>query len=245
MNTLTNEMKRHVAETIRHSAHVEYYLEHLGLGKDDPQRPHDIVGSGNKLEWEVAKGMFLLYANPKPDFNDYILPSIEKHRRGQHHHQMWNLPDPSDSSRPNPKASINDLLVGAVDAVCSMIESRVYAGGKDQNEENGKPYSWEDIEADGLAKFDPHKRPYVAVIVQQMKALPRLDVGEIKMNLGQLCLSLAPDQIMYAQVGLSKEWYNRMQKAIRKAVTRLERTIRYHARNDYHGPGCTREGDGN
>jgi hypothetical protein len=119
----TEEMRRWLLGTLRHVQHIEYYLERLGVGKEDPQRPHDIMGFGNKLEWEVMSGFALQYRDRSPAFfSAYIIPSLERHRC-QYHHVKWNA--------PNPQATSEDMKLGAVDAICSLLEpDREYQGGR-------------------------------------------------------------------------------------------------------------------
>lgn len=76
-----NEIKTWLVSVLQHSCHVEYFLKKLGIGSNDSERPHDIVGPGNKYEWGVMKGLALQYRNPKPDFQIYILPSLNLHRQ--------------------------------------------------------------------------------------------------------------------------------------------------------------------
>jgi len=42
---------------------------------------------------------------------------------------MWNNPDPSDKTKRIPGASDEDMRVGAVDAICSLLENRAHQGG--------------------------------------------------------------------------------------------------------------------
>ena len=114
------EKEKWVLFTLKHSIHVEYFLQQLNLGSDDKERPHDLVGVGNKYTSCVAEGFALQYHSPKVDFETYISPALNLHRK-QHHHKMWNL--------PSPNATRDDLLVGAVDATCSMLENRDYQNG--------------------------------------------------------------------------------------------------------------------
>ncbi|MBI2482967.1 hypothetical protein HYV74_02175 [Candidatus Uhrbacteria bacterium] len=51
-----DELRWWMLHTVQHVYRVEYYLRELGLGAHDPERPHDIVGTGNKFEWQVASG---------------------------------------------------------------------------------------------------------------------------------------------------------------------------------------------
>jgi hypothetical protein len=128
IETINETPTRHEIEawligTIKHVQHIEHFLERLQIGKEDPQRPHDIIGHGNKFEWEVIRGFALQYRDRSPEFFDrYVAPSLERHRC-QYHHQKWN--------NPNPIATDEDMKVGAVDAVCSLLEpDREYQGGK-------------------------------------------------------------------------------------------------------------------
>ncbi len=116
------EVKVCLISIVKHSSQVEYYLDKLKLGDNDPQRPHDIVGEGNKFSWLVFRGLALQYRSKDPVFfQNYVLPSIEIHRKGQYYHQMWNY--------PNPQATADDMKVGAVDALCSLLDNREYQGG--------------------------------------------------------------------------------------------------------------------
>ncbi len=138
-----HEIEAWLLGTIRHVQHIEYFLERLQTGKEDPQRPHDIIGHGNKFEWEVIRGFALQYRDRSSEFFDrYVAPSLERHRC-QYHHKKWN--------NPNPNATDEDMKVGAVDAVCSLLEpDREYQGGKhnlsqineiiEQNPEHKRPW---------------------------------------------------------------------------------------------------------
>ena len=65
------EVKNWMLSTLKHSCQVEYYLAKLNLDSKDPQRPHDIVGEGNKYSWPVIKGMAIQYRNNTPIFFNY------------------------------------------------------------------------------------------------------------------------------------------------------------------------------
>ena len=39
-----------------HSTRMEICMDAMGIGARDSQRPHDIVGEGNKFEFEVIQG---------------------------------------------------------------------------------------------------------------------------------------------------------------------------------------------
>ena len=79
------EVAKWMLSTLKHSNHVEYFLGKLGLGIRDPERPHDIVGSGSKYSLDVVRGLALQYREPKVDFKTCIAPSIEIHRHQYHH----------------------------------------------------------------------------------------------------------------------------------------------------------------
>jgi len=117
----TKEIKDWLLSTTRHCFLVEYYLHKLNWGTEDPARPHDITGPGNKFSWPVIKGLALQHRSNDPEFFiKNILPSIENHRQ-QFHHQKWNMPNIHDKPE--------DMEVGAVDAICSLLGFRKYQGG--------------------------------------------------------------------------------------------------------------------
>lgn len=145
-------------EVRNHTLRVEYFCERLGVGSSDPQRPHDIRGKGNKLSWDVMKGLALHYRSPagrmsSPFFQQHIQPALEFHRYHQYHHQMWNC--------HNPKATADNLKMGAVDAVCSLLENRLYQGGS---------HSYDQIAA--IAEEDPlHQREWMIVMTTEMRKI--------------------------------------------------------------------------
>lgn len=113
-----DEVIKYAGNTWQHSKSVHFYLDKLGISIDDEsETPHDLVGSGNKLEWEVMHG--LAYAEKDtPEKKKIFEKSLEIHRR-QMHHQMWN----------DPKSPEEWLKYGAIDAVCSLLEPRLYQEG--------------------------------------------------------------------------------------------------------------------
>ena len=149
-----HEIEAWLLGTIRHVQHIEYFLERLQIGKEDPQRPHDIIGYGNKFEWGVIRGFALQYRDRSPEFFDhYVAPSLERHRC-QYHHQKWN--------NQNPNATDEDMKVGAVDAVCSLLESdREYQGGKHT------PTEIEEI----IDKNQEHKRGWLRQIHTEIQRI--------------------------------------------------------------------------
>lgn len=156
-----NEIRAWLLGTIKHVQHIEYYLEQLQIGKEDPQRPHDIMGEGNKFEWEVIKGFAIQYRDRTQEFfNKHITPSLERHRC-QHHHQKWN--------NPNQTASDEDMKVGAVDAICSLLEpDREYQGGKHSSEKIKEK----------IAKNPQHKQKWMESIHKEMQRIkkPTLEI---------------------------------------------------------------------
>lgn len=164
----TVEVEKWLRCTLKHSAHVEYYLHHLGVGHEDPERPHDLVGPGNKLEWDVIRGFALQFRNPQPDFDIYTLPALKRHRM-QYHHRMWNEPDVSDRRKHNRDATPDALQLGAIDAICSLLEPRGYQGGA---------HSFEEIQAIIAKSAVAHKQPWLERILPRMQELPapNLDV---------------------------------------------------------------------
>lgn len=188
------EINTWMLKTLGHSLHVEYFLEQLNYGRLDPQRPHDIVGPGNKYEWDVIKGLALQFRTPKVDFNKYMAPSREFHRKGQYHHLKWN------GDKPNPNASPDDMLVGAVDSVCALLEDREYSGG---------PYRY--IEAQRILDKNPaHKVHYINIVIPQMKNLIQPDLESIT------DLSDIPN------IGVSKNMHEKIVQRTAEAVEMLE-----------------------
>lgn len=163
-----DEMRKWLLDTIRHVSHIEYFLSHLKLGGNDPERPHDLVGPGNKFEWDVIKGLALQYREPKVNFETHIQPALDLHRQ-QHHHMMWNNPAPGDIMRPVPEATASDMLVGAVDTNCSLLESRMYQGGTHE-------YS----KIREIAEENPpHKTPWMLALIPLMQGIEQPNLKSI------------------------------------------------------------------
>ena len=123
------EVGKYMLAYLQHSCNVEYFLRSFELGKDDPERPHDLVGVHNKFEWNVLKGFAVQYREPPVDFMKYVFPSLELHRM-QYHHKKWNGAGMSGALDLGPGATIDDMWVGSIDAVCSLLENRGYQGGE-------------------------------------------------------------------------------------------------------------------
>jgi len=205
INPTKKEVKDWLLSTLRHSIHVEYFLDRLGLGAKDPERPHDLIGPGNKFDWEVVKGMALLYRQPKVDFKTYILPAITIHRQ-QYHHRKWNDPDPQDATKPLLGSTEEDMLVGAVDAACSLLESRIYSGGEEQNEHFGREHSWDETQDVLYNKNPPHKVPWAKMIVPKMRRVERP------------CLELIADFQEFPNLGLPLSIYDAIRERTKETA---------------------------
>lgn len=162
------EVRIWLLSTLRHSCHLEYFLDKLNLGKDDPERPHDIVGLGNKYDWLTIRGFALQYRVPKVDFNHYILPSLNFHRQ-QYHHRKWNNSDENDLTKPFSGASRDDMLVGALDTICSLLEDRQYQGGI---------HKYDQI-IEIIRQNPPHKIPWLLDILPKMRLLNQPNINAI------------------------------------------------------------------
>ncbi len=149
------EIRRWLTDTLRHAAHIEYYLERLQIGRSDIQRPHDLIGLGNKFEWAAIRGFAMQY---RPDsFELYVRPALEFHRQ-QYHHFAWN--------EFNPTASPDAMRLGAVDAVCSLLEPRGYQGGC---------HTWDQIA--GISENNPiHKVAWMHLVAKDMQKIDRPDL---------------------------------------------------------------------
>lgn len=198
------EVKTWLISTFQHVCHIEYFLGKLNLGSNDPERPHDIVGPGNKYDWNVIKGFALQYRNPKPDFQTHIMPALNLHRQ-QYHHQKWNDPDPNDKTKPIPGATEDDMLVGAVDAVCSLLENRAYQGGI--------------CDYDGVIevakKNPPHKTLWMMEIIPAMRDLPQPSLDHI------ILINSFPN------IGLKSEVYDSIVTRTKEAVETLRKEQGY------------------
>jgi hypothetical protein len=149
------EIKRWLLDTIRHAAHIEFYLERLQIGRSDIQRPHDLVGHGNKLEWPAIRGFAMQYRSGA--FETYVRPALEFHRQ-QYHHLAWN--------EFNPTASPDAMRLGAVDAVCSLLEPRGYQGGC---------HTWDQIAS--ISEDNPiHKVAWMHLVAGDMAKMEKPDL---------------------------------------------------------------------
>lgn len=161
------EIRRWFLATLSHVLDIEYYLTRLQVGTEDPQRPHDIVGEGNKLEWEAIRHFALQF---RPDIHPRVLydrvgQGLVFHRQ-QYHHQMWN-------GGGNPNVPDDAMKLGAVDAICSLLESegREYQGGA---------HDFEQI-ASMIAENPEHKRGWMRFMLPEMAKMerPRIELASV------------------------------------------------------------------
>jgi len=200
------EVEWWLLHTLKHSFHVEYFLKELQLGREDPERPHDIVGKNNKFEWEVIKGFSVQNREDIPDlFESYVKPSLELHRC-QYHHRKWNDPDPSDETKHKKNSTSDDMKVGAVDAICSLLEPRGYQGGI---------HTFDEVQDITENKNPPHKVPWTQIILPEIKKLKQLNFEEIK--------SLTD----FPNIGVSNHAYDVARQRIDEALKMLDSDFGY------------------
>lgn len=196
-----NEVNRWALEVVRHSFHVEYYLNKLELGQNDPERPHDLFGEYDKLDWDVLRGISLSYRDKTKDFfEEQILPSIELHRK-QHHHRMWN--------NYNPNATMEDHLVGAVDATCTLLEKRIYSGGKEERLK-GREHNWGEALTELRKNKEDYKVQAAELIVPEMQKIEKPNLELIT------TLSNIPN------IGVPKDTYRKIKERVREAAVNLK-----------------------
>lgn len=161
------EIQNWIFHVVQHVCNIEYYLRQLQLGSSDFERPHDLVGPGNKFEWEVICGFAVQNRKDGINFDKDVLPSLIVHRQ-QYHHRKWHDPDPLNPKKKRPDSSADDMMVGAVDTICSLRENRQYLGGK---------HSWQEIQAICLTNA-PHKISWLLAALKEMKPLaePQLEL---------------------------------------------------------------------
>jgi len=161
------ELLTWLIETIRHSYHIEYYLYKLNIDNpDDNERPHDLVGPGNKFEWDVASLFAIQYRSSEANyFQNNIYPALKRHRL-QYHHRKWNDPNPKNPNIHSEDASELDMRIGAIDSLCSLREKRIYQGGK---------HSWSQVESI-CYKNPPHKIPYLLKMLPLMRQIPEPNI---------------------------------------------------------------------
>jgi hypothetical protein len=162
------EMRRWLGFAIKHSSNVEYFANILGVGKEDSERPHDLVGPGNKLEYEVANGLALQLREPLGPWMQYVMRSRQVHRQ-QYHHRFGNGPDPNDRTKMHPTSTEDSMRMIAIDAICALRENRKYLGGS---------HTYTQITPE-LFQDQPHKIPWILEMKSQMEKLPQPRISEI------------------------------------------------------------------
>ncbi len=193
----SGEVLQWLVHTATHAYHIEYYLQTLGVGLEDPDRPHDIVHLGNKLEWGAVKGLALQFRkNGCFDHRNQILDSRAYHRQ-QSHHQRWN--------EPNTAATGDNLKLGAVDAICSLVEPREYQGG---------PHNFTQIES--IAKESKqHQKEGLSWAIREMRKIDSPDIAHIT-KLGEI-----------PRRGIFPQTYDTIIGRVREALGELKNTQGY------------------
>ncbi|MBN2142289.1 hypothetical protein JW711_03075 [Candidatus Woesearchaeota archaeon] len=203
------ELQHWLVHTVQHSCHFEkfryaFYTQYK-FDMYDSETPHDLVKPGNKLEWDVMRGLALQYRKPfvsQADYHtineDYVFPARELHRQ-QRHHEMWN------GNKPNPKATHEDMLIGAIDAICSQRETRDYQGGF---------HTYDQVWA--LAdKNPPHKSFWMHLAIDDMETLDKRD--EVEDQISQITnLHRIPN------IGLPSKVYDAICQRVNETLTMLE-----------------------
>ncbi len=197
------EVLKWILETATHAYHIEFYLQRLKVGAEDPDRPHDIVHAFNKFDWEAVKGFALQYRKDGDAlFHDQIMTSRAYHRN-QYHHQMWRS--------PSQNISQDARKLSAVDAVCSMLENRGYQQGI---------HTWTEIEGCINKKSAPHQIPWMECAYAEMKKIQKLDLTQIT------AFSKIP------QEGITPETYDTILGRIHETLHLLENDHGYHFYNN-------------
>lgn len=143
------EIVEYIEKVVWHSRKVEYYLKRLNVRANGEERPHDLVGSGNKLEWVVLRGLALKKRDTEEKQKRYF-NAIEIHRGGQKHHQKWDR---------HIKATEDDMKYGAIDSILSLREKRDYQGGN---------HSWQEIE-EIIEQNPKYKRKWMKWAMEKIK----------------------------------------------------------------------------
>jgi len=192
------EIDQWLLSTVQHVFHIEYFLQRLQIGNNTPQRPHDIMGIGNKFEWDIIKGLSLQYAhNGEEIYKDDIWKSIALHQQ-QYHHQMWD--------KLNPKATNNDMELGAVDSICSLLEDRQYQGGA---------HTFQEIEDMIGTRCAPHALKWLRQVLPEMRKLDQPHLNKITLT-------------TFPNIGVSPEIYDMIDERLHETKKMLnERGYRF------------------
>ena len=145
------EILSYVDQTIKHSGRVHFYLKKLGVEISDGEVPHDLAGEGNKLEWEVLRGLALRNRDTEEKIRRFE-ESLQRHRM-QRHHRMWN--------DKNSEATETDFKYGAIDSVVCLLEDRGYQGGC---------HTFEQIE-ELIPKNPEYKQPWLEWALKEIRRI--------------------------------------------------------------------------
>ena len=152
------EVIKYAGNVWQHSKSVHFYLDKLGISIDDEsETPHDLAGKGNKLKWEVMHGF--AYTEKNTFEKKKIFKRALKRHRIQMHHKVGN----------NPNSPKEWLRYWAIDAVCSLLENRMYQGGVHDWEEIRKV-----ISSSPKSKYTKYKKELMSWAVDEMKKVTPL-----------------------------------------------------------------------
>jgi len=180
-------ISKQLVATVRHSCSVEFYVNRLNLKLLDHERPHDVFGPNNKLERNILLPLASQY--DKDSNPDEVKAAVELHRR-QYHHRIWN-------GEPI-LAYEGDFLLGAIDAICSMLEYRPYQGG---------PHSWNKISFFIDRQSHNPKFPWLK------QAFPEM------MRIGRPNLELIDSPFDFPNIGLPQEVYDAILQRSRETAS--------------------------
>jgi hypothetical protein len=199
------EVSNWFIHVLQHSCHVEYYLGKLDIGHSDPERPHDIVGPGNKYLFEVAKGFAVAHKTPHMGFfYHHVNPCRELHRQQRHH--KWN-----NVSLDNINTFEDDeLMVGAVDSICSLLENRPYQGGV---------HSFAEISSVIDQDTNPIKKKWLYLMLDRIKSVATPNLNSI-VSLSEI-----------SNFGLPPKIYEKVVDRTHEAVDVLAKDYGYDLRN--------------
>jgi len=188
-----DEVEKCLLSTVKHVLNVEYFLKELEIGREDPERPHDIVGSGNKFEWRVIRGLAIQGREFTPAYFDtHIFPSINIHRL-QYHHRKWNM--------PNPNSTDDDMKLGAVDTICSLREiDREYKG-------DVPSYG---VIGDKAISNPAHKTPWIEQLIPEMEKIKQPDLHLV------VSLNNIPN------LGIEPEYYDALVGRVQETIILLK-----------------------
>ncbi len=211
-----HEIERKLVEDMCHSYRVEYYLYKLlcfpqfsaFAGFPDDQRPHDIAGLNNKLEWDVLYGLALerravkheLTQAEKEALKSLVWASVNFHR-GQNHHLIFNG---RRDRVPLARRDYEDF-VGGVDMLVALNEGRWYVGTRD----------FEASMQLVLDEGNPHKIAAVQSVIKPMAQLPQ--------PLAQYSIRGVPDVACLRPGDVEFPWetYEGMYAALKGCVQKL------------------------